>query len=184
MVLITTAVYLYKKHHEAGKKNEEIKELAHDGNFTLPDKVPSIPSNAEAGTHWRLGVDPAAKGAVHHDSDLQFICESRSTTDSCETDSSVDGLWDEVADMVECPTPRQSDYFDVNDMRSLGAAKGMRRGASMVSSRSGLQRSETRMSVMSAASTDTWTSRYSCMTDGRSYSEDDGDDGRSMKFFT
>ena len=110
MVLITTAVYLYKKHHDGVKKNEEIKELAHDGNFTLPEKVPSIPSSAEAGTHWRMGVDPAAKGAVHHDSDLQFISESRGSTDSCKSAESVDGLWDEVAEMVDCPTPRQSDF--------------------------------------------------------------------------
>ena len=43
------------------------------------------------------------------------------------------------------------------------------------------------MSVMSAASTDSWTSRYSCMTNGRRYSEDEGDDrddARSLKFFS
>jgi hypothetical protein len=37
-----------------------------------------------------------------------------------------------------------------------------------------LQRSLTgKMSVMSAAITDSWTSRYSQMTDGRRYSEED-----------
>jgi hypothetical protein len=165
MVLITLAVVAFKKHHDAEKRNEEIKELAHDGNFTLPEKVPSIPENAEAGQHWRIGVDPAAKGAKHHDADLQVITDARSSTDS---GSDVDELWDEVASMVECPTPRQGDFFDVN--------RELRRGASMVSSRSGLQRSQTgKMSIMSAASTDSWTSRYSCMTDGRRYSDDEGD---------
>jgi hypothetical protein len=176
MVLITLAVAMYKKHQDAEKKNEEMKELAHNGNFTLPDKVPAIPENAEAGQHWRIGVDPAAKGAVHHDSDLQIVSEARRSTDSGTTNSSVDELWDEVASMVECPTPRQSDYFDVR-------TTDFKRGGTIVSSRSGLHRSQTgKMSIMSAASTDSWTSRYSCMTDGRRYSEDDGDDAMSVRW--
>ena len=166
-MLITIAAALYKKHHDAEKKNEEIKELAHDGNFTLPEKVPSIPENAEAGQHWRIGVDPAAKGAVHHDADFQIVPNAR---DGGSERSSVDELWDEVASMVECPTPNPRDYgFGAGDAR-----EGKGRGGSVVSSRSGLQRSQTgRMSVMSAASTDSWTSRYSQMTDGRRYSEDE-----------
>lgn len=182
MVLITLAFAMYKKHQDAEKKNEEMKELAHDGNFTLPDKVPSIPENTEAGQHWRIGVDPAAKGAIHHDSDVQIVRESRTSTDSGNTDSSVDvdELWDEVASMVECPTPRQSDYFDARvDVRRRGTIRG---GASVVSSRSGLQRSMTgKMSIMSAASTDSWTSRYSCATTGSRYSEDDSLDGEDER---
>ena len=185
MVLITLAVAMYKKHHDAEKKNEEIKELAHDGNFTLPEEVPSIPADTEAGQHWRLGVDPAAKGAVHHDNDLQFIGTARNSCCSIESGSgseSADELWDEVAEMVECPTPRQSDYFDPRDAMPKKAGS-LRRGPSYLSEgRSrGVQRSGT---VMSAASTDSWTSRYSCMTDGRRYDEDDDDyDAKSVKFF-
>lgn len=181
MVLITIAVAMYKRHHDAEKKNEEIKELAHDGNFTLPEEVPAIPTDTEAGQHWRLGVDPAAKGAVHHDNDLQFIGTARDSccsTESWSESEHSDELWDEVADMVECRTPRQSDYFDQRDARPKKVGS-LRRGPSYSSERSGVKRSQT---VMSAASTDSWTSRYSCMTDGRRYDEND-DDARSVKFF-
>ena len=93
-----------------------------------------------------MGVDPAAKGAVHHDSDLSFISESRTSTDICETDDSVDELWDEVANMVDCPTPRQSDYFDVGDANFGRKTGTLRRGAGMHSSRQRtLKRSETKM---------------------------------------
>lgn len=181
-MLITIAAALYKKHHDAEKKNNEIKDLAHDGNFTLPDpdKLPSIPENVEAGQHWRIGVDPAAKGARHHDDELLVVTDMGDLGDEKREEgreserSSVDELWDEVASMVDCPTPNPRDYGNLK--RGWG---------SVVSSRSGLQRSQTgKMSVMSAASTDSWTSRYSQMTDGRRYSEEvDETVGVNLRFF-
>ncbi len=202
-----------------------LKELAHDGNFNRPDKVPAVPPNAEAGQHWRLGVDPAAKGAIHHDSNLTFESTARVSTDSycsacgidrhsfvtaetsscfgdvsatdpkgeadmveyptprqadylwdegpdmveCPTSRQADDLWDEVADMVECPTPRQADYFEDREGRS--SSGGVQRRGNLAG-----ERMDWRMSVMSAASTESWSSRYSCMTDGRRYSawEDEG----------
>lgn len=163
-----------------------MKDLAHDGNFTLPSNIPAVPATAEAGQHWRIGVDPAAKGALRHDDDDNGEMASGrkggssdgSFTDGSEADADTDELWDEVASMVGCPTPKQSDYyFSAGAEREEEKGEIKRAGGSKVSYRTlgsrSLQRSMTRKtSVMSAASTASWTSRYSCATDGRRYDDD------------